>query len=227
MTGSSRSRSADGKDGPAARKALLGGGPPPIKTTPNVWPSRADVWRAKLVFYLFLASLAVFFAAGLVSYCIIRIQAFQMNQRNYLVLELPRSFFYSTVALVLVSGFLQLAVGCIRREQQSGFRLWLLLAWFSAAVFLIIQYFGMGSLLNSHYLHSDGSSKVYGICFTLALLHALHVLGGMGFLAFVIWRGYSHCYDHERHYAVEHCAAYWHFLDVVWLIMLATFLLTR
>ncbi len=163
----------------------------------------------------------------MICYCLIRWQSFQPIQREYLRLELPASFLYSTLMLVFVSGFLQLAVGCIRREQQRPFRTWLVLGWFAAAAFLAIQYLGMGSLLESHFLRDDGSTKAYGLCFTLAFLHALHVLGGMVFLAFIIGRGFAHCYDHERHYAVEHCAAYWHFLDLIWVMMLVTFWITR
>lgn len=203
------------------------GGRPPLKSTPEVWSTRRDVYRAKLFFYLFLLSLGVFFVAGMVSYCIIRLQSFQPIQREYLALQLPTSFLYSTAALVLVSGFLQLAVSCIRREQQVMFRRFLILAWFSAAAFLIIQYFGMSELLESHFLRDDGSSKAFGLCFTMSFLHALHVLGGMLFLAFVIWRGFASRYDHERNFAVEHCAAYWHFLDAVWVLMIVTFLVTR
>lgn len=200
--------------------------PPPIKTSINSIPVRLDVYRAKLIFYLFLASLGVFFCAGLLTYWIIRTQSFMPITREYLTLELPRSFWLSTLALVFVSGFLQLAVWCVRRECQIALRRWLLLAWISAIAFLAIQYSGMTSLWNTHFTADDGSTKIYGICFTMAFLHALHVLGGILFLAWVIFQAHRNRYDHERNFAVEHCAAYWHFLDVVWVIMLIVFLFT-
>lgn len=199
----------------------------PLKTSPVVWPTRRDIYRAKLAFYLFLASLGMFFTGSLVSYIIIRAQAFQPIEREYVALQMPAVFVFSTLLLVFVSGFLQMSVYCIRRELQTAFRKWLVLAWISAALFLVCQIFGMESLFESHFVKDDGSTKVFGMCFTLALVHALHVIGGMVFLAFVISQGFRHRYDHERNYAVEHCAAYWHFLDIVWLMMLATFLVAR
>jgi cytochrome c oxidase subunit III len=208
-------------------KGLAAFSPAPLKTSPVVWPTRRDIYRAKLAFYVFLASLGMFFAGSLASYIIIRAQAFQPIQREYQSLQLPAVFIFSTVLLVFVSGFLQWAVHCIRREQQSSFRTGLVLAWIAAAIFLACQAFGMESLFASHFVQDDGSTKVFGMCFTMALVHALHVLGGMVFLAFVIYQGFRNRYDHERNYAVEHCAAYWHFLDVVWLLMLGTFLVAQ
>lgn len=202
------------------------GNPPPISNSLTVVPVRGDVYRAKLIFYLFLISLAVFFLAGLISYWAIRSQAFQPITREYIQLKLPTSFWVSTLALLFVSGFLQKAVWCIRREYQVSFRRWLVGAWIAAVAFLAIQYSGMNELWTTHFTQFDGTTKVYGICFTMAFLHALHVVGGLAFLGWVIYQGYRGKYDHERNYAVEHCASYWHFLDGVWVAMLGVFLMT-
>jgi cytochrome c oxidase subunit 3 len=61
----------------------------------------------------------------------------------------------------------------------------------------------------------------------MAFLHALHVIGGMGFLGFVMVQAARQRYDHERHWTVDNCASYWHFLDAVWIIMLVTFFIAR
>ena len=202
------------------------GSRPPISTSLAVVPVRGDVYRAKLIFYLFLVSLAVFFVAGIISYWAIRSQSFQPISREYIRLQLPTSFWVSTIALVFVSMFLQRAVWCVRREHQASFRRWLIGAWIAAIAFLAIQYSGMNSLWATHFDQFDGSTKVYGICFTMSFLHALHVVGGLAFLGWIIFQGYRGKYDHERNYAVEHCASYWHFLDGVWLAMLCVFLIT-
>ena len=57
----------------------------------------------------------------------------------------------------------------------------------------------------------------------LAFLHALHVAGGIIALGVVAVRASHGRYDHERHFAVDFTANYWHFLDIVWLVMLASF----
>jgi cytochrome c oxidase subunit 3 len=206
-----------------------------LKQSINLIPARRDLYQAKMVFYLFLASLGMFFIASLVTYLIIRVQAFRpiadavpgsiltQGPEIYLPLKLPVTFWISTMVLVLVSVFLQRACWLVHREKQVGFRRWLIWGLLAAVAFTLIQSFGMVDLLSQHFSQSDGSTKVYGMSFTLAFIHALHVLGGMIFLGFVIFQAFRNRYDHERHWAVDHCASYWHFLDVVWACMLITF----
>ncbi len=210
-----------------------------LKQDLNLLPTRKRVYQAKLVFYLFLASLGMFFLASMLTYLIVRSQAFHgienpvpdsiatLGPKNYLPLSLPTSFWVSTVVLVGVSISLHLACHSVRREKQAAFRRYLIIAAIAATIFVVAQCFGLGHLLNTHFSKLDGSTKVYGMSFTLSLIHALHVIGGMIFLAYVMHHGFRNRYDHEQHYAVDNCASYWHFLDVVWACMLVTFLITR
>ena len=59
--------------------------------------------------------------------------------------------------------------------------------------------------------------------FVLAMLHALHVVGGMIGMGIVFVRAWQGRYDHESYFAIRFSALYWHFLDVVWLLMLVAF----
>ncbi|MDQ3331760.1 MAG: cytochrome c oxidase subunit 3, partial [Planctomycetota bacterium] len=65
-----------------------------------------------------------------------------------------------------------------------------------------------------------------GLLFVLILLHALHFVAGMIALTIVTRRGLAGRYDHEYHGGVRLCALYWRFLDVVWIALFGTFLLT-
>ncbi len=212
-----------------------------LKQSINLVPARPAMYQAKLVFYMFLGSLTMFFVASLITYCIVRTQAFNDVQlaydfetdslkpieRSYQPLHLPTVFWSSTTLLIAISFFLQRACWLVHREYQDRFRRCLVWAWVAAVAFVVIQSFGMVQLLNDHFGRSigdyDGSTKVYGMTFTLAFIHALHVLGGILFLAFVIRQSFRNRYDHERHWAVDHCTSYWHFLDVVWVTMLIVF----
>ena len=204
-------------------------------------PVRPDAYRSKLFFYLFLSSLGMFFAASLISYCVIRSRAFGTESPNaevpptvlnqgpieYIPLELPLSFWVSTGLLLFVSVGLHLACSHVRRERQQKFRIWLSITSVAALGFVVLQYFGMHDVLQTHLSRGDGTTKSYGICFTLALVHALHVIGGIGFLGYVVHSAMAGRYDHEKHWTVDNCASYWHFLDVVWLAMLVTFVVAR
>jgi len=210
-----------------------------LKQSINLIPARRDMYQAKMLFYLFLASLGMFFLGSMVTYLVIRDQAFHpiadavpgsiltQGPEIYQPLHLPMTFWISTGMLLLVSIFLQRAVWLVHRERQLDFRRLLLWASVAAVLFVVIQGWGLVDLLTQHFSQIDGSTKVYGMSFTLSFIHALHVIGGIVFLGWVIYQARRDRYDHERHWAVDHCASYWHFLDVVWACMLITFLVTK
>ena len=121
-----------------------------LKQSVNLIPARRDLYQASMVFYLFLASLGMFFIASLITYLIIRDQAFNpikdavpgsyltTGPENYVPLKLPLSFWVSTAALIFVSGFLQRACWMVRREKQNSFRIWLVWSMVAATVFSAI-----------------------------------------------------------------------------------------
>ena len=187
-----------------------------------------DLYRAKLVFHLFLLSLSIFFAAGMLAYLTIRANAFRRPESiPYVTLQIPVFFWVSTGFLFIVSLALHQAVSAIHRNRSPTFQRALIIAAVAAFAFTGLQAFGLQELLNDHFKATDGSTKAYGMCFTMAFLHALHVIGGLAFLGFVIAQANQQRYDHERHWTVDNCASYWHFLDAVWVIMLVTFYIAR
>jgi heme/copper-type cytochrome/quinol oxidase subunit 3 len=199
---------------------------------------RRELHQAKWFFYIFIASLGMFFSASLITYLNIRSLSFRpldvavpgspmsLGADFYQSLKIPTSFWLSTMILVVNSWLLHRAVTHVHRERQIAFRRFLLLAWWTAVAFLVAQCWGMTRLWEQHFSQSDGSTKVFGMSFVLSFIHALHVLGGMIFLGFVMAQAFRGRYDHERHWPVDNCAGYWHFLGLVWIVMLVTFYLS-
>jgi cytochrome c oxidase subunit 3 len=67
---------------------------------------------------------------------------------------------------------------------------------------------------NGHLAPTDG---VYGaIFFGMTGIHALHVLSGVIFIMIIWNNGRRGHYSSERHWGVEACAVYWHYVDVAW-----------
>lgn len=188
--------------------------------------ARRDLHQARWLFWLFLASLGMFFVATLLTYVIIRTQSSLPVKRDYAAVRLPASFWLSTLLMLATSVLLERAVWFVRRERQVPFRQNLVWAAAFGGGFLLVQSASMAQLLVTHFSATDGSTKFYGLTFTLALVHALHVLGGVVFLLWILVKAHQNFFDHERYWSVSHCAGYWHFLDAVWLAMLATFLVT-
>jgi len=62
-----------------------------------------------------------------------------------------------------------------------------------------------------------GDGIVGSLFYTMTGFHAFHVLTGVIFLFIVYRNGREDLYSSERHWPVEACAVYWHFVDVVWM----------
>lgn len=196
-----------------------------LKNSLTTISMRRDEYQAKLGFGLFILSLTMFFVASLIGYGIVR---FASEAPMAPIDAFPLSLGISTLSMFGLSYAMHRAVLSVRRERQSFLRFWLWVATGTAAIFMVFQTYGLHALLDMHsQAINEGSSKQFGLMFFLVFVHALHVIGGIAFLTRVLIRARRGDFDHEKHWAVDICAMYWHFLDVVWIVMLSTFLLTR
>jgi cytochrome c oxidase subunit III len=167
---------------------------------------------------LFLASLSVLFAASMVAYLLIRSTA-QAKGLAYGSLRMPVSLWFSTVLIVAGSFTIHQAVGAIREGRRSGFRRAIMLTAILGLLFLIVQAPSLYWVLQTHFQSRAHNIFLYGLVLLLIALHALHVLGGLIPLGVTTVRAMQGHYTPANHEAVRYCAVYWHFLDVVWLVM--------
>ncbi len=120
----------------------------------------------------------------------------------------------------------------IRRERQTKFRRWLWITNILAVGFLVVQTPAMIHLLSLdpgvgpalQQMNGPRPTRLWSILFVFVLIHAAHVFGGIIYLTQVTIKTYLGRYDHEHFVGVRHAALYWHFLDIVWLVMFGTFL---
>jgi len=184
--------------------------------------------------WVFLAALTMLFASSMLAYLLIRLGN---NHAPAHTIQLPRQLWFSTAMVIGVSIALWRALANVRRERQRSFRVWLIMALILGAAFIAIQSPAMAILVARHQQQmaalrrahqvTAAANALYGLIFVLVLLHALHVVGGIVVLVRIGIHGTRGKYDHEHYLPVRHAAMYWHFLDVVWLFMFSTFLLTR
>jgi cytochrome c oxidase subunit III len=59
----------------------------------------------------------------------------------------------------------------------------------------------------------------YWIYFAMTGLHALHMIIGIGILAYLIYFAWRGRYSPEYHAPVEISGLYWHFVDIVWIFL--------
>jgi len=179
--------------------------------------------RARLGAVWFIGSLLVFFITSILFYAI---YAYSRRDDPFRQEPLPMSFLGSTVCLLMISGLVHLSTISVRRDRWTKTSILLGVSTILAIVFLAVQMLAMSQMLRETVGNVGNGRGVVGMVIVLAFLHALHVAGGVISLGVVAIGAASGRYDHERHFAVDFAAFYWHFLDLVWLVMLLSFWLT-
>jgi cytochrome c oxidase subunit III len=179
---------------------------------------------------LFLVSLAMLFGASLVGFFVVR---WQLGQRHLWPGDLPSlpwELALSTAILVLSSVSMQSALNSIRAGRADSLRHGLLLTFLLGSGFLLIQVRAWIMWLvpiAQRWDYSDEYRFALTSFFVLTGLHALHVVGGLIPMAVVTRNAFVGVYSREWHPGVQYVATYWHFLGVVWLVLLAAMLLGR
>jgi len=188
---------------------------------------------AALGMWLFLAALAVLFVGGMLAYVIVRVagtfegihpvtgEVIPATAPPLHTMDIPLVLWLSTAAILISSYSIHRAVENISHERQDKFRQALIATLLLAVPFFLAQGAGLSTMLGRA---AEGGTALQYAVFVLIVIHALHVVGGLVPLLVIIRRAHQNRYDHEYHGPVKSLAMYWHFLDVVWLLMFATFL---
>lgn len=189
----------------------------------NMTSKLAQDRRSEQGAWLFLASLSVFFFSCVILYGIyVVIRASPPDGPQFI---LPRNFIVTTIVLVAISICLHMAVVAMRREKRADVWRYVIIASILSVVFFGLQSLGMIWMVNQLLATPQQDRSLYGFTFCLVLIHALHVVGGAAGLTLLLFGMSRDAYDHERHWPIRFCALYWHFLDVVWFLMLLCFAL--
>jgi cytochrome c oxidase subunit III len=126
---------------------------------------------------------------------------------------------WASLALFGSSGTIMVAEWFLKRNRRFGFNLWWFITIAMGAYFL---YFTMHEWYE--FIFHEGftiSTNIGGATFySLVGLHASHVVVGLFLLSIVLISSLRGKIDHEHHEHVEMISWYWHFVDVIWLIVL-------
>ncbi|MFB3785437.1 MAG: heme-copper oxidase subunit III [bacterium] len=194
---------------------------PPKSNHPPTDPGRTNEhWESvpgagRLGMFFFIASLSMLFAASLTGYLAVRLRHESWPPAG--MPRLPAGLWLSTLIIVLSSAAIQLALRRIRAGDTAGLRKWLWITNGLGYLFVINQTANWIQLI---LIRVTMSVNLYAFTFfMLTGLHALHVLGGLIELGIVTRKAHRGIYTAARHPGVEYSAIYWHFLDVVWIIL--------
>jgi cytochrome c oxidase subunit 3 len=168
----------------------------------------------KLGIWLLLGSEAVFFSSLIVTYIVFRGQAGEPAGHELLNIPLTA---VNTFVLICSSMTIVTAISAIQGGSVRAMRGWLLATAALGSLFLGGQAYEFNRLFHEGL---SLSSNLFGATFfTLTGFHGAHVLAGVIWIVFVLFKSRGGGLTQPRHDAVELVGLYWHFVDVVWILI--------
>src|SRR6202795_1961140 len=204
--------------------AIAGWGVSQQRLTPKPWVEEGIIadWRehstsslppAKIGLGVFLAVVGSLFALFISAY------SMRMNMVDWRALPVPRLLWFNTGVLVLSSVALQWAQVAARRNDMDRVIVGLCAGGASAVTFLVGQLLAWQQLrVAGYFLASNPANSFF---YLITAVHGLHLMGGLvalGRTTAKVWRGAAMT---QVRLSVELCAIYWHFLLLIWLVLLA------
>lgn len=178
-------------------------------------PTWQGLTTLKFAWWLFLASEVMFFAGLIAAYIVLRAgsPSWPIVQD---VLNVPLVA-GNTFILIVSSVTMVQAYAGIEAGDQTKLRNMLAATAVLGVIFLGIQAFEWSALLGEG---ETAQGSLFGASFyTLTGFHGLHVTGGVVGLLFVVAKAFRRGYTQAAHDGVELMGLYWHFVDVVWIIL--------
>jgi cytochrome c oxidase subunit 3 len=173
---------------------------------------------AKVGLGLFLAVAGCLFAL-LVSAYFMRIDIAEATGAVLRAMPVPGLLWMNTAVLVVSSVSLQCAQIAAQRGDTDALRGALLIGAVSTLVFLAGQLLVWRQLADAGYFAASNPANAF--FYLLTGVHGLHVAGGLVALGKTITKAWSGVAMPRLRLSVWLCTVYWHFLLLIWLIILA------
>ena len=185
-------------------------GPPPANRSSRVEPQLLGM-------LLFIISEVMVFGAFFTAYFFIRVvsgdQWFPVEGH-----QLPVAIAGINTAILVSSSFtMHWAQTSIKNGNRLGLKAGILTTLLLGLTFLFIQI--------NEYVHLGFAPHDFAqgsVFYGLTGLHGAHVFVGLTLLAVATTRAFRGHYSPEHHHGVEIPGIYWHFVDVMWIVVYAT-----
>lgn len=183
-------------------------GPPDANRSSRVDP-------ALLGMLLFIVSEVMVFGAFFTAYFFVRVVIEDATWFPVDGKDLPVAVAGVNTAILLSSSLtLHWAQTSIKNGNRFGLQAGMFTTFLLGVTFLFIQ---INEYVHVGFAPQDNAQAT--IFFSLTGLHGAHVTIGLILLAMVTWRSFKGHYSPEHHDGVEVPGVYWHFVDIMWIIV--------
>jgi cytochrome c oxidase subunit 3 len=145
--------------------------------------------------------------------------AYVFNNANLYPMVTPRALWVSTGIILASSATMEIARHGLRRRREDRFRIWSGVTMLLGLTFLGSQVIAWRQLVASGFYVNRNLHSGYAYIFTG--LHAAHLLGGLIALAYMMFRARESWTTVRRRVSMDATALYWHFIDGLWIFLLA------
>lgn len=182
-------------------------------------PLTPESW-GKLGMWVFLAGDAMSFGGLLAGYGALRASSPDWpDPLDTLGIQLTAAM---TFLLICTSVTMVKALSAARHNDLAGFKKFMLLTIGGGTIFLLLQAYEWTHLTDVGMTMSDNpwGAALFGTTFyILTGFHGCHVFGGVAYLTCILISGIKGRYLGEDANHVEIVGLYWHFVDLVWILV--------
>ncbi len=174
--------------------------------------------NGKVAMWAFLASELMFFTGFFGTFIVLRNTNYQafFDASHHLnwVLALVNTFILIGSSLTMA-----MAIYKLERHENGPFQVYLGLTILGACGFLIVKYFEYSAKWHDGlFPGQENNTLFYSFYFLMTGFHALHVIGGMIPMLFMLFKSFTKK-GYPYPVKVEALGLYWHFVDLMWIFI--------
>ena len=178
-------------------------------------PTTTGIDNRKLLMWVFLSSDCLFFGSLIATYMVYRGQSL-VGPYPVDIIDVPITTI-STFVLLCSSFAMVRALAATNEDRQGAIIFWLLMTAFLGAIFIGFQVYEF-NLFKDEGLRID--TNLFGTTFfTLTGFHGAHVTLGIVWLLGLAWVAKKGRLGPKTALDVELAGLYWHFVDIVWIVI--------
>jgi cytochrome c oxidase subunit 3 len=186
---------------------------------------------SKIGMWLFLATEVLLFGGLFVGFGMMQARFPEEFREAHEHLQRPLGAL-NTVVLLFSSWTMVMGVLAARTNQRKKLVIFMIITILCACIFLGVKYFEYShkfeeGLLPGHYYshhgdkipNSHGYATFFSFYFMMTGLHGIHILVGIGLLAWIAVRGNRGEFNSSYYTPVDLVGLYWHLVDLIWIYL--------
>lgn len=135
-------------------------------------------------------------------------------------INLPPSFLWSTVIIILSSLTIHLAGKKIKEHKRQSGTYLLLATLVLGSLFVGLQFMGFSEIIEMGFNLTGATSNIKAtFIYLLVVVHLAHISAGLIVLIVLIYNHFKQRYTSTTMLGFELGATFWHFVDVLWLYL--------